>query len=331
MSTLGLIQRIEVPTPFPVGPVNVYLVHGARLTLIDCGPGTPEAWAALLDGVQGAGVALGDIAHIVLTHHHPDHSWGLPMLLAALDYPVPVSAHPSIDRWLMPVPADLVERAAFWRHFYRQAGVSGTVMDALIARDHAMAQHAPHRSITHPLPAGATVALGDDVWQVHHTPGHASTQIGLYRTTDHAFIGGDHLLQRISSNALTEPPAPGLLFDQRPRTLLIYRKALSALLSLPLGTIYPGHGAPFSGAHALIAQRLADHHARAAAIVRQIEHGADTTLALSRALFPRLDDNNLFLGLSEVTGHLDLLIQDGAVVGQVDGAGVLHWRIVADR
>jgi len=32
------IHRISVPTPFYVGPVNVYLIEEDPLTLIDAGP-----------------------------------------------------------------------------------------------------------------------------------------------------------------------------------------------------------------------------------------------------------------------------------------------------
>ncbi|MDR7561019.1 MAG: MBL fold metallo-hydrolase, partial [Armatimonadota bacterium] len=39
------LHRIELPTPFPVGPVNAYLLAGEPLTLVDAGPRTPQAQA----------------------------------------------------------------------------------------------------------------------------------------------------------------------------------------------------------------------------------------------------------------------------------------------
>ena len=41
---------------------------GARWTLFDCGPGTLRALGA-------AGIALGDVERVVLSHFHPDHCW----------------------------------------------------------------------------------------------------------------------------------------------------------------------------------------------------------------------------------------------------------------
>lgn len=32
------LHTLSVPTPFPVGPVNVYLAEGDQLTLVDAGP-----------------------------------------------------------------------------------------------------------------------------------------------------------------------------------------------------------------------------------------------------------------------------------------------------
>ncbi len=61
------ILPITLPTPFPVGPVNVYLVKDDPLTLIDTGPKTREARDALFAGLRAAGVRALDIKRIVLT------------------------------------------------------------------------------------------------------------------------------------------------------------------------------------------------------------------------------------------------------------------------
>src|SRR5262249_13288737 len=68
-----LMERIVLPTPFPVGPVNVWLLRGDPLTLVDAGPHTPEALATLERGLGELGVRLEDIEQLVLTHQHPDH------------------------------------------------------------------------------------------------------------------------------------------------------------------------------------------------------------------------------------------------------------------
>src|SRR5215210_5407291 len=67
------IIPISVPTPFYVGPVNVYLIKADPVTLIDVGPKTPEAVEALRRGLAKEGIGFADVRRIVLTHAHEDH------------------------------------------------------------------------------------------------------------------------------------------------------------------------------------------------------------------------------------------------------------------
>ena len=67
------IVPISVPTPFYIGPVNVYLIKEDPITIIDTGPKTKEAIEALRAGLRQAGLRVSDIRRIVLTHAHEDH------------------------------------------------------------------------------------------------------------------------------------------------------------------------------------------------------------------------------------------------------------------
>src|ERR1044072_3944448 len=67
------IIPISLPTPFYIGPVNVYLIAEDPVTLIDTGPKTKEANEALLEGLRKARIHITDIQRIVLTHAHEDH------------------------------------------------------------------------------------------------------------------------------------------------------------------------------------------------------------------------------------------------------------------
>src|SRR5262245_47969661 len=67
------IISISLPTPFYIGPVNVYLIKEDPITLIDTGPKTREAVEALRAGLSQAGLKVTDIRRIVLTHAHEDH------------------------------------------------------------------------------------------------------------------------------------------------------------------------------------------------------------------------------------------------------------------
>ena len=67
------IVPISLPTPFYVGPVNVYLIAEEPLTLIDTGPKTKEALEALKEGLRRERVRVSDLKRIVLTHAHEDN------------------------------------------------------------------------------------------------------------------------------------------------------------------------------------------------------------------------------------------------------------------
>lgn len=71
------IAKLVIPTPFPVGDVNVYAVKGEKLTLVDAGPKTDEAWEALKSQLKELNLTPGDFEQVVLTHHHPDHAGSL--------------------------------------------------------------------------------------------------------------------------------------------------------------------------------------------------------------------------------------------------------------
>jgi glyoxylase-like metal-dependent hydrolase (beta-lactamase superfamily II) len=68
------LDILTVPTPFPVGPVNVYLVkEDDGLTLIDVGPRFGPAREALQEALAARGYQLPDVKRVILTHVHSDH------------------------------------------------------------------------------------------------------------------------------------------------------------------------------------------------------------------------------------------------------------------
>ena len=86
------IVPIALPTPFRVGPVNVFLVKSTPLTLIDAGVNTGEAFEALRAAFKREALALSDLEVVLLTHTHIDHVGLLGRLRACADFTV--YAHP---------------------------------------------------------------------------------------------------------------------------------------------------------------------------------------------------------------------------------------------
>ena len=75
-------ERIVVPTPYAVGPANVYVFPSGPVTLFDCGPNTPATETALMLGLASIGLHPEQIARVVISHGHPDHYGMAPRLQA---------------------------------------------------------------------------------------------------------------------------------------------------------------------------------------------------------------------------------------------------------
>src|SRR5258708_19812279 len=104
------IFRLELPMPFELKHVNVYLLRdGDGFTLIDTGLQTDESRQALNQKLAEMKVRVELINRILITHIHPDH-FGLagelreragaelvihPLDASLLEPPYPPSEHPA--------------------------------------------------------------------------------------------------------------------------------------------------------------------------------------------------------------------------------------------
>lgn len=118
MTTADVIA-IRVPTPFAVGDVIVYLVKGDALTLIDVGPNTKEAAAALQEQLTAVNVKMSDIEQVVLTHHHADHAG----LLDVFSDGIEVIGHPFNEPYISRDEAYMDWQKRFFQKLLPELGV----------------------------------------------------------------------------------------------------------------------------------------------------------------------------------------------------------------
>jgi glyoxylase-like metal-dependent hydrolase (beta-lactamase superfamily II) len=162
-----------------------------------------------------------------------------------------------------------------------------------------------------PMEDGDTITLGGDVWRVVYAPGHASGLICLYDSQSRTLISSDHLLRDITSNPVLEPPTRGE--SERPRALVNYIASMQKTAHMDVRRALPAHGKPIDDLGALVDARLAFHRARLDHIEQQLDCCVSTAYELCNTLFPNLKSVDVFLGLSEVIGHLDILESAGRV------------------
>src|SRR5688500_16763293 len=67
------VAQIAIPVPY-LGFVNLWLLEGEPLTLVDAGPSNDDALASLEEQLAERGLTVDNIELVLVTHHHLDHS-----------------------------------------------------------------------------------------------------------------------------------------------------------------------------------------------------------------------------------------------------------------
>ncbi|MBM3128849.1 MAG: MBL fold metallo-hydrolase [Chloroflexi bacterium] len=314
---------LALPTPFPVGPVNVYLFEGDELTLVDTGTQTSRTMESLRQQLATRGFQVCDIRRIIVTHTHLDHC-GLTAQIVA-ESGARVFTHRNNAEWLTEFPQTWAADAPFLDRLALQNGIPSALRDALSGLGNNLARYCQAVPVAGVLEEGDQLALNGATWRVLHTPGHSGGLVCLYQPEQQCLLSSDHLLKTISSNPFVELSTNGN--RERRRSLVEYLASLRRIAELPVRLILPGHGEPITDDHrALIAQRLQSYQARADQIAQILVGGAQTAYQLIGAVFPNLKPADTLLAFSEVIGHLDLLGEQGRVIPQSRGE-LIYYRL----
>jgi glyoxylase-like metal-dependent hydrolase (beta-lactamase superfamily II) len=326
----GLV-RIALPTPFAVGDVNVYLVESSPLTLVDAGPATAVALEGLEAGLASRGHRVEDLERIVLTHHHVDH-FGLAAQLVRRSGAT-VHAFGGIADWL----GDYGRRAGLEMRFVEERlvrhGLPPEVGLGARAADALDRGYGEAVAVDDPLAEGDVLAFDDRRWEVHHRPGHSTSDTVFHDRDARLLVGGDHLLAHVSSNALLSEPLHGAEEEADPTERLTplrdYRASLALTREMDLDLVVGGHGTPVRDHRALIDGRAGETEKRLARIVDEIAAGNTSAFDIGRAIWGRTAYVQVHLVMSEVIGHLELLEGDGRVAAEeVDG--VLRFAVLGE-
>ncbi|MBD8003495.1 MBL fold metallo-hydrolase [Bacillus norwichensis] len=311
------INKLVLPTPFAVGDVNVYLIKGDSLTLIDAGVKTEEAWESFKKQLKEIGYEPKDIEQVVLTHHHPDHVG----LLEWLPEDIPVYGHPYVRPWIEKDNDFLKSYDLFYSRLFTEFGIEGDAEKMLLALKSPL-RYSAERALTYEVEEGDAIP-GFENWTLFETPGHAQSHLVFYREEDETLIAGDHILATISSNPLLEPPLDHL--KERPKPQLQYNESLRKMLDVGIRKAFTGHGPEVKKTHELIERRLSRQHDRAMQVAEILKEKPLTTFELTKILFPAVYEKQLGLTLSETTAQLDYLISNEAITKRINDDGTAYF------
>ena len=328
VSALGIPQAWETP----LGPTWCYIIEGDQLTVID--PGCHGSEHYLAQGLEYLGFSLAAVQRIVVTHGHMDHDGGC--LNAVRASGAELWAHEVYASMLL---EDRWEREMHWR---RQV----TGFDEFENTDTVERVKEHHRrALQLTLDRPVTDGFHSDGMTYYYTPGHSPDELCIL--LDGIMFTGDHVLPQITphpSVSRSHSSFRSVLPEPYQRDNRIY--GLKALLrSLQrvsvMGdhiAVLPAHRTFYRGQFNLVglcrADEIVEHHVqRCHDLVDLLRRGPCDLVSLTRDHFAHRDltDNNLFLAITEVMSHVELLQETGDVsveggLGVGESGGRVVWN-----
>ena len=295
----GLVQ-ITMPLPWALDHVHCYALAGRDgWTLVDAGLGSDATlrwWAQAL-----AQLGPEPVAHLVLTHYHPDHvgaSAGLAELSGAAEV-----VQGRLDRTMAVAAWEQGSDDEFEGYLHAHG------MPAELAAASTRAESRTGVRLATPtrlVDEGDRVALGDETFRVLHLPGHADGHIVLLGETSGRLLGGDVLLDEITPNVGRWP-------DTARDPLGRYLATLQRLSQLAPRRVYPGHGPVIDDAPARAREIAAHHDERLDAAAAALDEGAETAYDAAQLIWrdEPLGFHEQRFALVEAISHLERLAETG--------------------
>ena len=310
------VNLIELPLPFTLGSINVYLVRLADgYLLIDCGMDTEACFEALARAVEAAGAGWRDITEILLTHVHPDHMGLAQRLIELTGARLSIHAH---DAEFLRELTQTERHLAWADGVMREAGVPEEIIAKIRGSSNEIHKHFHSLNPDLVLQGGEKLATAVGELEVLWTPGHSPGHVCLYGRERRVLFAGDQMLEQISPNI-------GWLPDRDP--LGEFLDSLRELERLDVDLILPSHGAPFSGHREWIRKTIAHHAERCARILALLDGSSMNAAEVVDELWERtLIPFHYRFAVFEVLAHLEYLERQGKVARD-SGGPIVRWRV----
>ena len=321
------VHVLPVPTPFAVGRVNCYLIEDDPLTLVDTGPNSGTSLTVLEAALAEHGRRIEDLERIVLTHQHIDHI-GLAQIIVDRSG-AEVCALEALAPWLARYRTEMDADDAFAEELMRHNGVPRDIAIALRAVTAQFRAWGSSVEVTRTVQDGDTLEFAARSWRVYHRPGHSPSDTVFHDEASGELLAGDHLIKHISSNPLISRPLGGDASGPRPQALIAYLASMRATREMELSVAYSGHGEEIEDHRTLIDDRIAAHERRVRKIAGLLAGGPKSAFEIAQMMWGNVAVTQAYLTLSEVLGHVDLLLERGEAV-EVEQDGVVRFALPAE-
>ncbi len=273
-----LIRRVIArnPGPFTFTGTGVYIIGSGQVAVIDPGPDLPEHLDALLAALEGE-----TVTHILVTHHHLDHS---PLAR-------PLAAATGATIYGRAAPVDHGEASREPEGAGLEEGADGRFQPDVEVAD------------------GDVFSGPGWTLEAVTTPGHTSNHVCFALKEENALFAGDHIMGW-STTVITPPD--GDMGD--------YFASLEKVRARGFQTLWPTHGAPVREVAPFIDAYIAHRREREAQILKALAAGHTRIKAMVPELYAAVDPRLHPAAAMSVLSHMRQLVREGRVVtaGEAD-------------
>jgi glyoxylase-like metal-dependent hydrolase (beta-lactamase superfamily II) len=320
------ITPITIPLEhFPdLGGVNVYVLGTGPITLIDTGPNFPGSYEYLKAGLKQSGYEAGDIERIMITHGHLDHFGLAASLRRDAGHSIPCFIHKEdVSRVI-----SKTYHKEIWKEYSDQLMAMVGMPQGEVTK--IKEQFFSFDSFCDPIADVIPMDEGDrfkgDEFEVRliHTPGHSPGACCLYEPQQRILFSGDHILKHITPNPIMEIDR-NRLRDPHYQSLGAYLNSLEKLTSLDARFVFPGHGEYIEDLPGVISTYRIHHRQRMDLVWNALRKESRPLYYLIGDVFPSVGENEIFLAISEILVHLEILV-DHRRVELVDSGPPAMYR-----
>ncbi|HXK33251.1 MAG TPA: MBL fold metallo-hydrolase [Dehalococcoidia bacterium] len=319
----GLYQlRVPIPNN-PLGWVLPYLIEGRDgWTLVDSGWNVPEAFDALEQQLNDAGVGFKNLKTLLVTHIHPDH-YGLAGQVKERSGATVIIHQRERDliRSRYMNPSQLLATMGDWLTMH---GVPKDAMQDL--KTSAM----PVRAYVDPvLPdevvwGGERLEIGRFTFEVWWTPGHSPGHICFLERDKKFILTGDHVLPTITPNISLHP-------QQQGNPLGDYIASLRRLEEIDVADVLPAHEYAFKDLKARLREIEEHHTQRLDEMIQVIGRSPRTAYEVASKVKWVTGDFSSFsswmqrAALGETIAHLDYLVLEEQLAKYMED-GIQYYK-----
>lgn len=291
------IQIVRLELPFRLNHVNCLSAEGEEgWAIMDTGLNNKRTRVVWNDSLRHK-----DLAHIYVSHYHPDHFGCAGELQRLTGASVTMSIIDEKSGKTVWEP----EFINTIKENYTKYGVPpNNAMNMTEDTESFVNYIRPYPHVTEYFEEGNSIKFGNYEYEIITTPGHADGLVVFFNEETSTLLSTDHILPDITPNV-------AYWFHGLKNPLQAYIHSLKKVKELDVGFVIPSHGKPFYDANKRIKEILLHHNERLEFVLKNVSDG-DTAYQMSKKLFPLdLDAHEKRFALGETIAHLDYLVSNG--------------------